>query len=190
LGPLSYLAVVVNQAVAVAGSADREQSDENRYSRWDDSDPLAHDTRNALYGVIEEAPGVYLSAVCARAGVALSTGRHHLAVLEEEGVVMTAKVRGRRRYYPDHAPDAELAAALEDEATAEVLHALAALGTAHGGRLADELDRDPSTVSHHLARLAADGLVERERDGKAVRNRLATPDSVDAGDGRVAQSRR
>jgi DNA-binding transcriptional ArsR family regulator len=35
------------------------------------------------------------------------------------------------------------------------------------------VDRDASTVSHHLSRLEADGLVERERDGPAVVNRLA-----------------
>ena len=67
----------------------------------------------------------------------------------------------------------ELAAALDDEGTAEVLHALARLGASHGGRLADELDRDASTVSHHLSRLEDAGLVEREREGRAVVNRLA-----------------
>lgn len=39
--------------------------------------------------------------------------------------------------------------------------------------LAERLDRDPSTVTHHLDRLAEDGIVERERDGRAVVNKLA-----------------
>jgi DNA-binding transcriptional ArsR family regulator len=58
---------------------------------------------------------------------------------------------------------------------AGLLDALADLGTAHVGLLAEELDRDPSTVSHHLQRLADDELVVRERDGRAVVNRLADP---------------
>jgi DNA-binding transcriptional ArsR family regulator len=144
-----------------------------RYSRWDNSDPLDHEVREALYEAIERSPGGYLSEISDRADVALSTARHHLDVLEEEGLVTTAKVRGKRRYYPDYAPDVELTAALEDEGTAEVLDALARLGASHGGRLADELDRDASTVSHHLSRLEDAGLVEREREGRAVVNRLA-----------------
>jgi DNA-binding transcriptional ArsR family regulator len=145
-----------------------------RYSQWDDSDPLDHEGRAALYEAIEESPGAYLSAVCESAEVPVSTARHHLDVLEAEGLVTTAKVRGKRRFYPGHAAaDAELVAALEDEGTAPVLHALARLGDSHGGRLADELDRDPSTVSHHLSRLEDAGLVEREREDRAIVNRLA-----------------
>jgi DNA-binding transcriptional ArsR family regulator len=145
-----------------------------RYSQRDDSDPLDHEGRAALYEAIEESPGAYLSAVCESAEVPVSTARHHLDVLEAEGLVTAAKVRGKRRFYPDHAAaGAELVAALEDEGTAPVLHALARLGDSHGGRLADELDRDPSTVSHHLSRLEDAGLVEREREGRAIVNRLA-----------------
>ena len=145
-----------------------------RHSQRDDSDPLDHEGRAALYEAIEESPGAYLSAVCESAEVPVSTARHHLDVLEAEGLVTTAKVRGKRRFYPGHAAaDAELVAALEDEGTAPVLHALARLGDSHGGRLADELDRDPSTVSHHLSRLEDAGLVEREREGRTIVNRLA-----------------
>ncbi|USZ74662.1 helix-turn-helix domain-containing protein [Halorussus vallis] len=146
-----------------------------RYSRHDDSDPLENETRAALYETVERSPGTYLSAISERADVSLSTARHHLDVLESEGFVTGAKVRGKRRFYPADVDDAELAAALEDEGTAPVLRALARLGPSHGGRLADDLRKDPSTVSHHLSRLEAAGLVERERDGRAVVNRL-TPE--------------
>jgi DNA-binding transcriptional ArsR family regulator len=51
-------------------------------------------------------------------------------------------------------------------------HLRAEPGTYLSG-LAERLGRDPSTVSHHLSRLADDGLVRRERDGRAVVTRLA-----------------
>lgn len=54
-----------------------------------------------------------------------------------------------------------------------VLEAVARLEPTSGSELAATLDRDPSTVSHHLSRLADAGLVKRERDGPALHNSLA-----------------
>jgi len=158
------------------------------YSRYDDSDPLDHDARAALYDAVRAQPGVYLSALSERADVNLSTARHHVRVLEDENLVASAKLRGKRRYYPSTTEDVELAAALSDPATAAVLEALADVGEAHVGLLADELDRDPSTVSHHLQRLADDGLVERERRGRAVVSRLtdAVADALRGRDAAIA----
>lgn len=62
---------------------------------------------------------------------------------------------------------------MDDEATEAIMTRLADEGPASGGDLADALDRDPSTISHHLSRLEDEGLVERERDGRTVRNDLS-----------------
>ena len=40
--------------------------------------------------------------------------------------------------------------------------------------LADDLCRDPSTISHHLQRLEEDEIIARERQGRAVVNRLSS----------------
>ncbi|ADB61257.1 transcriptional regulator, MarR family [Haloterrigena turkmenica DSM 5511] len=152
-----------------------------RYSRYDDSDPLENDRRRTIYETIADDPGCYLSAVSDQSGVALSTVRHHVRVLEEEGLVATAKVNGKRRYFLEDdrltadesaVADVALHAALAEPAKREVLETLAALGSAPNGRLADELERDPSTVSHHLSALEEDGLVVREKDGRSVVNEL------------------
>lgn len=144
-----------------------------RYSRYDDSDPLEHEARADVFDVVEESPGAYLSQLAERAGVPLSTARHHVRVLEREDIVSGAKVRGKRRFYPAHATDVELAAAMSDEATAAVLDALARLGAVSVSDLADEVGRDPSTVTHHLQRLEEDDIVVRERDGRTVVNKLS-----------------
>jgi len=143
------------------------------YSRYDDSDPLQNETRAAVFETIEDAPGAHLSRVSDDADVARSTVRYHVRVLEEEGLVTSAKVRSKRRFYPARTEDVELAAAVEDDATAAVLDAVRRLEPASGSAVADAVDRDASTVSHHLSRLAESGLVERERDGPAVENSLA-----------------
>ena len=144
-----------------------------RYSRYDDSDPLEHEARAAVFDVVESRPGAYLSEVAERADLPLSTARHHVRVLEREDLLTGAKLRGKRRFYPAYAGDMELAAALNDESTAAVLDALARLGGSSVSELADELGRDPSTVTHHLQRLEEDGLVSREREGRSVINRLS-----------------
>lgn len=144
-----------------------------RYSRYDDSDPLEHDARSDVYDVVNDTPGAYLSEVADEADLPLSTARHHIRVLEREEIVSGAKVRGKRRFYPAYTQGIELAAALSDEATAAVIGAVARFGTASVSDIANELGRDPSTVSHHLKRLAEDDIVVRERDGRAVMNRLS-----------------
>ncbi|WP_290814012.1 metalloregulator ArsR/SmtB family transcription factor [Halovivax sp.] len=144
-----------------------------RYSRYDDSDPLEHDERRTIYEAIEAEPGLYLSALGERREVSLSTIRHHVRILEEEGLLITEKRDGKRRYFPAAAEDVELTAALSEPAKRRVLETLADVERAHNGRIADELDVDPSTASHHLSTLAEDGLVERERDGRSIVNSLA-----------------
>ena len=163
-----------------------------RYSRYDDSDPLEHDRRRAIYEVIRDQPSTYLSAVSDRTEIPLSTVRHHVRVLEDEDLIATRTVNGKRRYFLED-DDAELQAALEDPAKRAVLEAIADCGRVHNSRLADELDRDPSTVSHHLAALEDDGLVVRERDGRSIVNDLPprvaaalADESPPAADARVA----
>jgi len=159
-----------------------------RYSRWDDSDPLEHDDRGAVFDAIEETPGIYLTALDERTDGSLSTLRHHLRILEGENLITTEKVRGKRRYFPVRrgGADPALVAALDDPATEGVLTTLADAGPMRGGELAEALDRDPSTVSHHLSRLEDDGLVTREREGRAVLNGLSDAAAVALSDDALA----
>jgi predicted transcriptional regulator len=147
-----------------------------RYSRYDDSDPLEHEARSEVFEIVETTPGAYLSEVADRADLPLSTARHHVRVLEREDLVSGAKVRGKRRFYPAYTNGLELAAAMNDDSTASVLDAIARLGAASVSDLANDLGRDPSTISHHLQRLEEDGIIVRERDGRAVMNKLS-PDA-------------
>ena len=144
-----------------------------RYSRYDDSDPLEHEARERVYEIVNEAPGSYLSEVSEEADLPLSTTRHHVRVLEREDLVSGAKLRGKRRFYPAYAEGIELAAALNDDSTASIIDAIARLGSASVSDLASELGRDPSTITHHLQRLEEDDIIAREREGRAVMNKLS-----------------
>lgn len=138
------------------------------YQRYDDSSPLDHEGRRRLAEAVRADPGVHLSAVSDGVDLPLSTARYHLRILEHEGLVRGVKLRGKRRYFPPDVEAEALVVSLADEATANVLRSLVDAGSASVSELAERLDRDPSTVSHHLDRLAAEGLVDRERAGRAV----------------------
>lgn len=144
------------------------------YSRSDDSDPLENETRRRIYDLVTDAPGTYHAQLAAEADVTEETVRYHARVLVEEGLVESRKLRGRRRLYPvtlDEV-DPDLAAALADGATSNVLSAIERQEPTTLSRLAESVGRAPSTVAYHLDRLEEDGLITRERDGSAVRVRL------------------
>ena len=143
------------------------------YKRYSDDDPLEHETREQLYEFIRDSPGAYLTEISEGTDVKMGTARYHLRILAFENLVTSEEIRGRRRYVTVGTEWAELEAALHDETTARIVESLAEKGPDSVSGLADRLDRDPSTITHHLDRLAEDGIVERERDGRAVVNKLS-----------------
>lgn len=68
---------------------------------------------------------------------------------------------------------ASLLKTLADETRLAVVRALMMGGEQHAGDLVLELDIEQSLLSHHLRILRDAGIVESERDGKAVLYRLA-----------------
>lgn len=136
-------------------------------------DPLDHDLRARINEAIRGDPGIHLSAVAETADAPLGTVRYHLKRLEAEGLIESETSDGRRRYVPAGADLDALETALRDDAPRAVLEALFEGGPASTTELADRIDRDPSTATHHVERLAEAGLVERERDGRAVESRLS-----------------
>lgn len=142
------------------------------YSRYDGSDPLENELRENVYKTITASPGIYIAKLSNETTIHRSTVRYHVRVLEEEGLVSETVLQGKHRLYPAEQNNLSLIAALDEEATAAVLQALLRLEPASVSLLADDLDRAPSTVSHHLTRLADEGLVTRERDRNTVCTRL------------------
>jgi DNA-binding transcriptional ArsR family regulator len=144
------------------------------YSRYDDSDPLDHTLRARIYEVVQASPGIYPAALETRLDASRSTLRHHLRVLVEEGLVAEQDVDGRRRYVAAESTAAERALAVVDDGStaAEIVELLATGGSATVSDIASRLDCSPGTVSYHLDRLEDAAVVERERDGQVVTNRL------------------
>ncbi|MFW6435259.1 MAG: winged helix-turn-helix transcriptional regulator [Halovenus sp.] len=140
------------------------------YSRYDSSDPLEHETRAGLYDRIQSDVGVTLAELTNDNDVSESTVRYHTRILEEESLVEKVDLWGNVRLFPAGYEPKEraLTVALDDTPLRSVLSAVRTAEPATVTTIADEIDRSPSTVSHHLSRLDAADLVDRERDGKRV----------------------
>lgn len=134
------------------------------------TDSLDNETRAQIYDIVTESPGLCHAALADRIEVEPETVRYHGRVLEENGLVKRAKIRGKRRLFSATMTSEamELAAARRDESTATALRTLARVEPISVSDLADELGRATSTVSYHIRRLSDAGLVERERDGATV----------------------
>lgn len=155
--------IVPSAALATGGS-----------HRTDEDPSFENERRKAIYQEIAESPGHYITALATSTGFPESTVRYHVRVLEDDGLVRSALIRGKRHCYP---PDMDrwvvtLEAALADDSIASILEAIARLEPATVTTLAETADVTPSTASYHLGRLAADDLVDRERTGQTVLTRL------------------
>ena len=140
------------------------------YSRYDSSDPLEHELRAALHDRIQSDAGVTLAELTSDNDVSESTVRYHTRILEEESLVDKVDLWGNVRLFPAGYEPREraLTVALDDTALRNVLSAVRTTEPATVTTIAAEIDRSPSTVSHHLSRLDAADLVDRERNGKRV----------------------
>lgn len=166
----TYADVVTSAAAGGRGHTTTEV----RNSRFGDVEPLGHDTRERLYDVISEDPGVYLTELARRTETPVSTVRYHVRVLVDAGLVERTTERGRTHLSPAGLDDALSPVRLEDGTRRAILVALDRLDRATGQELADHLGLTEATLSYHLQRLSDDGFVVREDDGRTVVNALAT----------------
>lgn len=143
-----------------------------RYSRYDGSDPLENEHRAVIYDRINDSPGIHVSKLSDETLIHRSTVRYHVRILDREGLIAEEMVRGKHRLYPVDEQNPKLLAALAEDATMDLLQAVERVEPVSVSGLAAELDRAPSTISYHLARLAEDDLVTRERKGSSIHTTL------------------
>lgn len=137
------------------------------YTRQADGATLENEIRERVFHHVRSTPGAHIAAITDGTEVPRSTVRYHLRVLEDEGLIDGATIRGRHRYAPVET-DLELAAALHDEPTRAVLEAVGRFEPVSVTGIAEEIERAPSTVTHHLDQLERAGLLTRERTNGQV----------------------
>lgn len=136
---------------------------------------LTQERRAALMDIIEAEPGITVSEVIRRSGYGWGATVHHLATLERNGLVTKLHQGRTLHWYAAATIDRKerlLFAAMQQPDQAQIL-AAAERGAVSAEELAELTGRSRSRVSRLANRLATMGLLEKVRDRRTVRFRLA-----------------
>lgn len=145
------------------------------FSRIERSSLLDNPVRARILDTIAQDPGISLSDVTARAGVAWGTAVHHLRRLERHGAIVSLRPLAHRRYFVTDSPGAA-----QRSAVAVVMHPtarrIACLVSQRPGidqtGICTALHLNNPAASKHLGQFEAQGLVLSSRTG---RNRTYHP---------------
>lgn len=136
---------------------------------------LDHHTRRRIYELLEDEPQT-ASTIATRTGVARSTVRHHLRKLAEGGLVDHRQAGGEVLWFPQGtvpAEDIEREAVLSTGRSRDVYHAIRESPGASLQQVAEHTDLRAPSVQRIVERLVAEGLVEKEREGRTLALRPA-----------------
>lgn len=140
------------------------------FSRIERGSLLDNPIRARVHDVVAQDPGVSLSEVTARAGIAWGTAVHHLRRLEAHGAVVSVTQLGHHRYFVANTP-----AATQRTAMAVVMHPtarrIAHLVSQRPGidqtGICQALGLNNPAASKHLSQFEAQGLVLSQRAGRS-----------------------
>lgn len=128
---------------------------------------LTHFVRGRIYQIIEYEPGVHLSELQRKAGVARGVCAYHLHALEKAGLVKTMRDGMFLRFYATKVRiDAEAYSLAADDRA--ILRAIEARPGITEREVAELLGKSSGLVARSVKTLAQSGYVEARREGEAV----------------------
>lgn len=142
------------------------------FSRIERGAVLDNPQRARVHEVVSQDPGLSLSEVGQRAGIAWGTAVHHLRRLEAHGMVVSVRELGHRRFFISNT-----AAAAQRSAMSAVMHPTARRiaefvaqrpGTDQAG-ICQALGLNNPAASKHLGQFETRGLVLSQRSGRRRR---------------------
>lgn len=146
------------------------------YRRMDRDDVLGHPLRKRALRLLEDRPGLTAGDVADRLDATYDNARYHLEILDEFDEVHRRRLDCKVRFFPNHRHWSDRAArrvaTLAEPRRRTILAHLLETPGATTSQVAETVGVAVPTATFHLERLADVGLVVRERDGMAVRNRV------------------
>lgn len=144
------------------------------YAQVEGDEVLDNDTRATIFEAIRSEPGLSATDLSKKADCGWGTVVYHLAVLEQNGLIISSRDGRHRRFFPYSGMDfrhKDVFSAIRNETTAAILNAIRDSPGIHQTALRKEVDLAASTVNWHISKLEDADLVEKERDGRKVRYR-------------------
>lgn len=138
---------------------------------------LIHPTRLNIYKVICESPGTYFYRLMSEIPrytqkISSATLIYHLQKLKDANLIDTAKIDGKRIYYPKNLRDIEIERAymlLKNKNALRIFLYIINHENAFQNEIAKVLNLHHDTVAYHTSHLCDAGLIVRYKDGKFIR---------------------
>jgi predicted transcriptional regulator len=133
-------------------------------------DPLQLAIRRRLFALVKEYPGLHVREAARQLDTSMALVEYHLALLVEHCLVTVQKDDRYARLYPVDAPapkpaDREAIGVLRQRLPLRITLSLLDDGPQKHKDLAEALGLGKSTLSFHLRKLEAAGLVRKDADG-------------------------
>jgi DNA-binding transcriptional ArsR family regulator len=142
------------------------------FSRLKQPEVVGHPARQQLLQLIEAEPGIHFKEMARRTGLPNGSLVHHLETLRRGGQVVARPSGGYTLYFLGSsipAGSAETASALKADGARKILDLVRQQPGLSSADVAARCGLQPSTVTYHVQRLQAAGLLTGLRDGRAVR---------------------
>lgn len=129
---------------------------------------MENERRTKIYEEIQKNPGIIATEMETVTGINRSSLRHHLEILEREGLIISQKITKQRHYFENHhkySPEYQLAmSVLDGETTRDIFSYI----TAHPGCMQKDLSEHAKvsvpTISWHIDKLRSGNLVKMKRE--------------------------
>lgn len=142
---------------------------------------LLHPTRWSIYKIICENPGTYFYKLMNEVAnfsdkASSATIIYHLKKLNEEKLLETEKVDGKRIYYPTGLRNVEIERIfmlLQNDNARLIFQFIINNNRCFQNEIARELQVHHDTINYHVSHLEDAGLIVKEKEGKFTRFKVA-----------------
>ena len=148
----------------------------------DNDDGEVSENRQRIYEFIKNNPGAHLRMICRELELAMGATQHHLAILEKSGRIKSKRINLHRHYYASEVLEVQhaLLAFLRQETARDILMYLIEHPSSTQSDIATFKNFSLPTISWHMSRLVASGIVSSRKDGKIIKYDVIDVKSVAA----------
>lgn len=140
------------------------------------------DTRQKIYSIIRDTPGIHFRELQRRSNQAVGALQYHVDVLLKKNLIRAERLGKFVRFFPvEQEPPAEekiTLSLLRQENVRKIILLLLSKKNVSIQKISAFLDLNPSTVFFHLQKLENANLLVRKRKGKKVYFSLINPEKA------------